>query len=831
MFPFIEEFKDLLPRNPTIEDVMSNWDTIKEKKKFLKSQYHKAITGCLLPNQPDVIAGPNVNHFIVRPAVHVKVHDNHPTKSASACAGGVPLPKKSKPGNTIAVAGSSMKSPGIIITDEAIPITVTDKSGTKSKQFMKTKGKPLATIFSFMDRDLGMHDKCKDELDLDAKIFAMDIILTGCQKMVSQRSSIEFYDTLMKGMKRRHEKQFGHITINGMKVKGPTKVSINDNNISLSQKAILDAYMNSSLSPNQALREVYGKYYSIMHDGIQKFSREFNGVHLRTVQLNDQGVEIVSVPWSLSEISGGSLNATKLCIHLWEVMSGIDPPKRSALDSFIQAQKDCAIDVDSLELVLPPAGVFKTCAMETCDIQAKTISLVFKNWPALLMGDGCSTNTSACTALTNMYGLVSPHCRCGVHAGEGSIRRMSKSETYSVAEVVTFLENYRPILRHYKLSGKSTCLLNNALEAMDMNPVHMMVWCPTRMSNMLTCAVQSVEHLFPLCDTLASCDIRKENRDYFMSPTGMIILHMMADLENVFVPQLLRKLDRDQSLIIEVYGASQKFLSKLDDFPTPLLDAFLNGLEEDEHGNLHYAKDIPGQGRHHIKLNTDARPRRGQSKLQLIENESAELREKVTDNLKSNVKDQMQEGTIVEYASCFDLNLPLSKDDRVVLLRELYKLFGTEYTHVVSNDHDQHMTERDDSFFTEWTVTIKYTPKITCSEEEIVTEFNGLWPVLNRNWGKYKDQSNALRTFFQYIIDNYMINFPNICELLLILLSCSPNTSPLERSYSKLTKICYKDRNKLESKKIETLYLLAVHNIGEKNREEIFEKAIEQLEK
>ena len=57
-----------------------------------------------------------------------------------------------------------------------------------------------------------------------------------------------------------------------------------------------------------------------------------------------------------------------------------------------------------------------------------------------------------------------------------------------------------------------------------------------------------------------------------------------------------------------------------------------------------------------------------------------------------------------------------------------------------------------------------------------------------------------------------MIQYPNIYELI-AMLSVSPATGPLERSYAKLAKICYKDRNVLQSKNIEILYLLAVLQI------------------
>ena len=66
--------------------------------------------------------------------------------------------------------------------------------------------------------------------------------------------------------------------------------------------------------------------------------------------------------------------------------------------------------------------------------------------------------------LTEHIGLLSPTSRCSAYAASGSLKRMASSETMSVPEIVTFVDGLRPILRHFKLSGKSTAALNDALE-------------------------------------------------------------------------------------------------------------------------------------------------------------------------------------------------------------------------------------------------------------------------------------------------------------------------------------------------------------------------------
>ena len=45
-------------------------------------------------------------------------------------------------------------------------------------------------------------------------------------------------------------------------------------------------------------------------------------------------------------------------------------------------------------------------------------------------------------------------------------------------------------------------------------------------------------------------------RDYFMSPKGMIIMHLLEDLEYVFLKNFLKVLDHDNGIIIASYQVS-----------------------------------------------------------------------------------------------------------------------------------------------------------------------------------------------------------------------------------------------------------------------------------
>ena len=56
--------------------------------------------------------------------------------------------------------------------------------------------------------------------------------------------------------------------------------------------------------------------------------------------------------------------------------------------------------------------VSKCTSIETCNFDKKEIVLRFDEWPAALVGDGCSVNSKAGEMLQKWYGLIAPTTRC-----------------------------------------------------------------------------------------------------------------------------------------------------------------------------------------------------------------------------------------------------------------------------------------------------------------------------------------------------------------------------------------------------------------------------------
>ena len=59
--------------------------------------------------------------------------------------------------------------------------------------------------------------------------------------------------------------------------------------------------------------------------------------------------------------------------------------------------------------------------------------------------------------------------------------------------------------------------------------------------------------LVPICDVLSIEDVKREERDQFMFPKGLIITHLLADLDLAFLKNILKILDYDDGLITSVY--------------------------------------------------------------------------------------------------------------------------------------------------------------------------------------------------------------------------------------------------------------------------------------
>ena len=122
-------------------------------------------------------------------------------------------------------------------------------------------------------------------------------------------------------------------------------------------------------------------------------------------------------------------------------------------------------------------------------------------------------------------------------------------------------------------------------------------------------------------------------------------------------------------------------------------------------------------------------------------------------NIIENIIDQCQKDTLVEYASAFDFRQSISLEDRIILIKKLHSIYCLKYSHTVENVKE--------NVWKNYRVEITYSAKIDCDKEVIIKEFKNSWPILNRNWPKFRNDGKlANLNMIQHVLENYLISHP-----------------------------------------------------------------------
>ena len=111
---------------------------------------------------------------------------------------------------------------------------------------------------------------------------------------------------------------------------------------------------------------------------------------------------------------------------------------------------------------------------------------------------------------------------------------MSTSVNSSQADANSLNDNLKALLKHFAMSPKSTEFLNNALNALELNSVHMLNWGSTGMAGFMDACVQASEILIPFLDTLVAGNIRPDETKFIASPKGVYLIQLFADLQCIF---------------------------------------------------------------------------------------------------------------------------------------------------------------------------------------------------------------------------------------------------------------------------------------------------------
>ena len=163
-------------------------------------------------------------------------------------------------------------------------------------------------------------------------------------------------------------------------------------------------------------------------------------------------------------------------------------------------------------------------------------------------------------------------------------------------------------------------------------------------------------------------------------------------------------------------------------------------------------------------------------------------------------------------------------------------LYTSERQHTIQKYADKKETKVTPDSLNGKGIVLHYQQIIKCSKEELVEELKQCWPLLTRLWQKevekvgfkMADQVTVIQSFLKS--GDVGVCFPHMASLLKILLASPSNTSPLERSYATLRRICTPERNKLKPENIEILYLLSSLKLKVKESSLLYENEVKLLE-
>ena len=136
----------------------------------------------------------------------------------------------------------------------------------------------MKTILLICETSKRSHVKAKD--------FCLSFVHWGVNKAISHKTTIEMYECGYEGQLAYYEDAKLHLndTYQAAEIPPVIKGQLNAHNITITRakKAILDAYRYKD---KKSILRKFEKtpYYSLMHDGISKFSHELNRVYMREI--------------------------------------------------------------------------------------------------------------------------------------------------------------------------------------------------------------------------------------------------------------------------------------------------------------------------------------------------------------------------------------------------------------------------------------------------------------------------------------------------------------------------------------------------------------------
>ena len=294
---------------------------------------------------------------------------------------------------------------------------------------------------------------------------------------------------------------------------------------------------------------------------------------------------------------------------------------------------------------------------------------------------------------------------------------MCTSVNSSQADATSLYDNLKALLKHFAMSPKSTEFLNNALNALELNSVHMLNWGSTCMAGFMDACVQASEILIPFLDTLVAGNIRPDETKFIASPKGVYLIQLFADLQCIFTDSYLHHVDSDSVLICETYNVAQKTVQTLlnEELKTPNADALLEGLHSDRNQNIMAdikMKDAVHTATLNSKVNRGVTLNKVKEKLV---KSKIEILQCMADNILSLSGNN---GSLAELMSAFDLPSEEDYGARASKVMSLYDVYCQDRVHDLE----------------EWNgfkVKVNFPKRIDCTKSELLSQFKKAFEKMN----------------------------------------------------------------------------------------------------
>ena len=103
-----------------------------------------------------------------------------------------------------------------------------------------------------------------------------------------------------------------------------------------------------------------------------------------------------------------------------------------------------------------------------------------------------------------------------------------------VAEVSMLFECLRAVVKHFESSIKNKELLDEAMEILELQPLHLISWRQTRMGHFLKACKVFDDMLPAVSDTMYTKGIRVDERDLLFTAENIFIVKVLADIQPTF---------------------------------------------------------------------------------------------------------------------------------------------------------------------------------------------------------------------------------------------------------------------------------------------------------